>query len=149
MPGMFAWCSKTLRSMCETFQCDICFSFVFHVIETPIGWSQPPRVVRVYVVGSFHPTFSLLRERKSRGHADPKTTLFLALRTFWAWRLIASPSAWKVARASRVNPRCMIYDVTFARGVYQDPRFPSNYQYYALTRFIFYSTFDRVWWRWN
>lgn len=56
---------------CETFQCDICFSFVFHVIETPIVWSLPPRVVRVYAVGSFHPRFSLLRERKSRGHRNP------------------------------------------------------------------------------
>lgn len=137
---------------CETFQCDICFSFVFHVIETPIVWSLPPRVVRVYAVGSFHPRFSLFaRTQIARTpQSNPKITLFLALRTFRAWRLIELLLHERSLAhlACEPLPYNIQYNILLLTGCIRIYVFLQIINIIGRTN-TFYILFDRDRWDWN
>lgn len=106
---VFAWCiARRFRFDVKPFQCDICFSFVFHIIETPSVWNQPPRVVQAYAVGSFHPKkFSL--SCASRESARSRDRAFSCLKI----RGLAVPGSFCMRIRSRSSFRyvCIYVDI--------------------------------------
>lgn len=153
MPGMFAWCSKTLRSMWNLSMWYMFFLRVSRYRDADRVESAAtcrPGVRRRFVsskIFTFAPT-QIARTPQS----NPKLTLFLALRTFRAWRLIELLLHERsLAHLACEYPRCIIYDIIYfcSRGV-SGSTFSFKLSILLDAHFnTFYILFDRVRWDWN
>lgn len=143
MPGMFAWCSKTLRSMWNLSMWYMFFLRVSRYRDADRVESAAtcrPGVRRRFVSSKIFTFAPIARTRANRQPGDDALSCSPHFSNLTPYR---APFAWKVARAIRVNPCYIIYTVAVARGVYRNLRFFSfklSILRDALTRFIFYST---------